>query len=249
MTIAWIDANWPAPENVVAGTTLRHHGVSTGPYASLNLAEHIDDDVAAVAENRRRFVVESGLPSEPVWLQQNHGVNVSLEAPQEIDVGSDALVSREPERVCVVLTADCLPVVFASRKTSEVAIAHAGWRGLCAGILEATVARMAACPTDILAWLGPAISQPAFEVGEEVREQFMRQYSGAVRHFRINGRGRYQADLYGLARQRLAEVGVTEVYGGDRCTHAESNEFFSYRRDGQCGRMATFVYRRQGSAK
>ncbi len=243
MTIAWMDADWPAPSNVHAGTTLRQNGVSAGAYSSLNLAAHVADDAAAVAENRRRFVVDCGLPSEPVWLRQTHSVNVSLEAPPDPDTGTDALITRKLNTVCVVLTADCLPVVFAASNGSEVAVAHAGWRGLCGGILEATVAGMAAWPSDILAWLGPAIAQGAFEVGCEVRDQFITEHADTASQFTQNALGRYQADLYGLARQRLASAGVSDVYGGGRCTHAESNEFFSYRRDGQCGRMATFVYR------
>ena len=142
-----------------------------------------------------------------------------------------------------MLSADCLPVVFAAADGNEVAIAHAGWRGLCGGILEATLAAMKTAPAGLLAWLGPAISQPAFEVGAEVRRQFVDRQRGAARHFTENERGRYQADLYGLAKQRLGKAGVTAVFGGDRCTWSESREFFSYRRDGRCGRMATFVYR------
>lgn len=243
MKLAWMDADWPAPSNIHAGTTLRQNGVSRGLYASLNLADHVADDAAAVAENRQRFVAACRLPAEPVWLRQKHSVNVSLEAPLEKARAADALVTCQPNTVAVVLTADCLPVVFAAANGSEVAVAHAGWRGLCGGILEITVAAMAARPADILAWLGPAIAQPAFEVGGEVRDQFMNQDAASASQFKKNARGAYQADLYGLARQRLASAGIRAVYGGQRCTYAESADFFSYRRDGQCGRMATFVYR------
>ena len=156
------------------------------------------------------------------------------------------MISRNAGTVCAVLTADCLPVVLAAADGAEVAVAHAGWRGLCAGILEATVAAMFSRAGDLVAWFGPAISQPAFEVGEEVRQQFVAHTAAAESHFAVNARGRLQADLYGLAAQRLAALGVTEIHGGDYCTHSDAERFFSYRRSGQCGRMATFVYRQPG---
>ncbi len=242
MTVEWLAAGWPAPPNVHAGTTLRGAGVSAGAYTTLNLGEHVADDPARVAENRRRFANACALPSEPVWLCQTHSSNVALDAPDCPDPGTDAIVTRKAGRVCAVLTADCLPVVFAASSGDEVAIAHAGWRGLCVGILEATVAAMRTPAADILVWLGPAIAQPAFEVGVEVRQQFVEQDDKAAAYFLENKRGRYQADLSGLARQRLQSLGVSEVHGGEHCTHAESSRFFSFRRDGQCGRMATFVY-------
>ena len=241
--ISWIDAQWPAPPNVCAGTTLRRGGVSEGVYASLNLGDHVDDDAASVDENRRRFAEACGLPAKPVWLQQSHSINVVIDGPPLPDSDVDAFITGNSNTVGVVLTADCLPVVFAAADGSEVAIAHAGWRGLCGGILEATLGAMATAPASLLAWLGPAISQPAFEVGAEVRQQFVDRQPAAARHFTQNERGRHQADLYGLAAQRLEKAGLTAVFGGDRCTWSESADFFSYRRDGQCGRMATFVYR------
>ena len=243
MTIVWIDADWPAPSNIRAGTTLRRGGVSKNACKSLNLGEHVSDDSAAVIENRRRFAADCGLPSEPRWLHQIHSVNVANGAPLQPDPGTDAMITREANTVCAVLTADCLPLVFAATDGSEVAVAHAGWRGLCNGILEATVAGMQTSPAEILAWLGPAISQPAFEVGAEVRDRFVERQAEATMHFVANTRGRFQADLYGLARQRLSALGVGGVYGGGRCTYTEQENFFSYRRDGQCGRMATFIYR------
>lgn len=242
MSIDWIKAEWPAPANIRAGTTLRSGGVSEDNWASLNLGEHVNDDVAAVAENRRRFRIECDLPSEPLWLSQTHSCNVARGAPLMPDAGTDAIVTRETGKVCAVLTADCLPVVFAANSGDEIAIAHAGWRGLCNGILEATVNAMSCKPNDMLVWLGPAISQPAFEVGVEVRAQFIAGQAGAGAHFVENNAGRFQADLYGLAKQRLETLDIAAVYGGDRCTHAENDRFFSYRRDGECGRMATFIY-------
>jgi len=242
MTVEWLAASWPALPNVHAGTTLRGGGVSSGVYATLNLGEHVADDAASVVENRRRFAEACTLPSEPIWLCQTHSSNVALDAPDCPDPGTDALVTRKPGRVCAVLTADCMPVVFAASGGHEVAISHAGWRGLCGGILEATVAAMRTPAADILVWLGPAIAQPAFEVGAGVRRQFVEYDGSAAAYFSENKRGRYQADLAGLARQRLESLGVREVHGGEHCTHAESSRFFSFRRDGQCGRMATFVY-------
>ncbi len=244
MSISSIPADWPAPDNVVGGTTLRGGGVSGAEFASLNLADHVGDDSASVAENRRRFRIEYSLPSEPVWLRQVHGTRVALGGTAPSLPEADGIVATEADVVCAVLTADCLPVLLTTSDGSAVAAAHAGWRGLSAGILEKTVSAMNATPERILAWLGPAISQPAFEVGDEVREQFVNRFDSAGACFSENGGGRWQADLYGLATLRLRECGVTRVFGGGCCTHDDSKRFFSYRRDGRCGRMATFIFRR-----
>lgn len=240
----WIRADWPAPQSVIAGTTLRGGGVSTGQYTALNLGAQVDDEPGAVEENRRRFRKLCQLPAEPVWLRQIHGTTVVADPPAATPAEADAIVSRRAETVCAVLTADCLPVLLAAADGSEVAAAHAGWRGLCAGVLEETVARLSAKPQSLLAWLGPAISQAAFEVGPEVRAKFLARDQAAAGSFVSNERGRWQADLYELARLRLQQAGVTRVYGGDRCTFAEPACFFSYRRDGPCGRMATFIFRK-----
>jgi YfiH family protein len=240
MSIAVVQADWQAPPGVIAGTTLRSGGHSEGPYASLNLGAHVGDEPAAVAANRASMLRELGLPAEPLWLRQTHGTEVAIESPA--DTAADARVTWQRGRVCAVLTADCLPVVLAAIDGSEVAVAHAGWRGLCNGILENTVRAMRTDATALQAWLGPAISQPAFEVGDEVREAFLAVDPAAAAHFSGNERSRYQADLYGLARQRLASLGVSPVSGGQCCTHAEAERFYSYRRDGACGRMATFAY-------
>jgi YfiH family protein len=240
----WLRADWPAPEGVVGGTTLRTGGSSTDRYASLNLGAHVGDASEQVAENRRRFIETCGLSGEPVWLNQVHGSRVlvdppSTAAPPEADV----VVCRRPGSAAVVLTADCLPVLFASLDRDEVAAAHAGWRGLVSGVLEATVSALQSPPDRILTWLGPAISQPSFEVGPEVRERFCDHDPAAVAHFEKNARGRWQADLYGLARQRLQAAGIHRIHGGTRCTYRERARFFSYRRDGECGRMCSFVFR------
>lgn len=240
--IAFLPADWPAPAGVVAGTTCRDGGVSRGAYSSLNLASHVGDDPAAVAVNRKRASAACGFPSEPRWLRQVHGKNVLRAGASAEPAEADAIVASGPGVVCAVLTADCLPVVFASRHGNEVAAAHAGWRGLAAGVLEATVSAMNASPGDLLAWLGPAISQAAFEVGAEVRAAFLDADPGAESCFRETESGRWLADLYALARRRLAACGLEAVYGGGHCTYAEPETWFSYRRDGECGRMATFIY-------
>ncbi len=240
----WLEANWPAPAGVVAGTSLRTGGVSIGRYRSLNLGAHVGDANASVTENRRRFLEACDLPQEPVWLNQVHGTEVSIDPCSNVrPPAADALVARSAGTVCAVLTADCLPVLFASLHGNEVAAAHAGWRGLLNGVLEATVSAMTESPGRILAWLGPAISQASFEVGPEVREKFCDRDPGAAQHFTKNGRGRWQADLYGLARQRLQAAGLRQVHGGGLCTYADPQRFFSYRRDGECGRMCSFVFR------
>jgi YfiH family protein len=239
----WIEANWPAPVGVQAGTTLRHPGHSGKCYASLNLGAHVGDAPDAVADNRQRFRQLCALPSEPLWIHQVHGATIVVDPPADSYPEADAVVSRQAGSVCAVLTADCLPALFVSADGREVAAAHAGWRGLLQGVLEATVDAMTSPAGDVLAWLGPAISQPAFEVGGEVREQFVALDPTATRHFAANNEGRWQADLYGLARQQLARAGVVQVYGGSYCTCRDANSFFSFRRDGQCGRMASFVFR------
>jgi YfiH family protein len=237
----WLKADWPAPAGIIAGTTLRTGGVSSGRYNSLNLGAHVGDASASVAENRRRFLEACDLPQEPVWLTQVHGTRVIIDPPAASATGGCGAPGRR--HVCAVLTADCLPVLFASLDDTEVAAAHAGWRGLLNGVLEATVSAMTARPGRILAWLGPAISQASFEVGPEVREQFCDRDAAAAVHFAKNARGRWQADLYGLARQRLQTAGLRQVYGGGFCTFADTQRFFSYRRDGKCGRMCSFVFR------
>ncbi len=244
MKADWIRADWNAPAGIVAGTTLRQGGVSQREFASLNLGDHVGDRPEHVAQNRRIFRELCGLPANPAWLRQVHGVHIARnpaggsQAPE-----ADAVYSNAPVAICAVLTADCLPVLFCSADGTEVAAAHAGWRGLCHGVLEATLAEFSAPGGQIQAWLGPAISQEAFEVGSEVREAFILADPAAKTCFSQNPSGRWQADLYEIARLRLAACGVTAVSGGSFCTYAETDLFFSYRRDGECGRMATFVAR------
>ena len=240
--IDWIAPDWPAPAHVRVLSTLRAGGVSDGPYESLNLAAHVGDRPAAVAANRLLLREAAHLPAEPLWLEQVHGTDVIRHPGESLVVRADASVAFEPGRVCVVMTADCLPVVLTDRGGTRVGVAHAGWRGLLDGIVEATIAALGTTPTELRAWLGPAIGPDAFEVGGEVRTAFADRNPAAAGYFRPNQRDRYQADLYGLARLALAAAGVGSVHGGGWCTHRESERFFSFRRDGVTGRMATLAW-------
>jgi YfiH family protein len=228
--------------------TLRSGGVSAPPYDSLNLAAHVGDEARAVAENRRRLRTQLRLPEEPAWMEQVHGIDVlDLDAASTAAPASspraDAAFTRRNGRVCAVQVADCLPVLLAVRDGSAVAAAHAGWRGLAAGVLEATVTRLAVEPVRLLAWLGPGIGPAHFEVGEEVRNAFLTHNVAAAGAFTGNPRGRWQCDLVALARARLAALGVAAVFGGEWCTYADAARFFSYRRDGRCGRMTALIWR------
>lgn len=249
MSGGWIPADWPAPNGVIAGTTTRVGGISSGIYASLNLGAHVGDDPAAVAENRARFVAMCGLPREPDWLNQVHGTAVRIAAGTDgvaADTAeADAAIARDPSTVVAVLTADCLPILLCAGSGAEIAAIHAGWRGLAAGVIAVTVSRMATAPGELLAWLGPAISQAAFEVGDEVRQAFVGREAATATCFEPNENGRWQADLYALARLQLHRAGVGAVYGGDLCTYGDPDRFFSYRRDGRCGRMASFIGRKR----
>ncbi len=243
----WIRADWPAPQRILAGTTTRSGGVSLGVYASLNVAGHVGDTDESVELNRQKMIEMCGLPAEPRWLRQVHGTRVAYAGSVEFGdaaPAADAAIADSAGEVCAVLTADCLPILLCATDGSEVAAAHGGWRGLAAGICEATVAALSTAPELLIAWLGPAISQSAFEVGDEVRAAFIAVDPSAARCFCENEHGRWQADLYALARQRLATAGVGNVYGGGLCTYADAQRFFSYRRDGECGRMASFIVRR-----
>ena len=237
---------WPAPRNVRAAFTTRGGGVSVPPFESLNVAAHVGDTASAVDENRRRLRAHLQLPAEPSWIEQVHGTDVAdLDTvPPEHAIGfaADAVISRRTNRVCVVQVADCLPVLFAARDGSAVAAAHAGWRGLAAGVLEATVANLGIDPSRVVAWLGPAIGREHFEVGAEVRSAFVARDPDATEAFAANARGRWQCDLAALARRRLEAIRLTRVFDGSCCTYADAARFFSYRRDGQCGRMAALIW-------
>ena len=236
----WITPDWPAPGGVHALSTTRLGGVSEGPYQSLTLGDHVGDRTEHVATNRAR--VASCLPAPPLWLAQVHGTCV-VDAARAVDgAQADASIVRTRDRVCAVMTADCLPVLFCDQRGQVVAAAHAGWRGLAGGVLEATLAAMAVPAPDVMAWLGPAIGPAAFEVGDEVRAAFVAADPAAAAAFVPHAAGKWLADLYSLARLRLHAHGVTAIYGGDRCTVSEPGAFFSHRRDRVTGRMASLIW-------
>lgn len=239
----FIVPDWPAPPGVRAVITTRAGGHSGGPFASFNLAEHVGDDSAAVAANRARLRAALRLPAEPLWLEQVHGADVARFGAGGKPPRADAAVAAAAGQVCAVLVADCLPVIFASRDGSAFGIAHAGWRGLAAGVLERTLEALDRPAAEVLAWLGPCIGPQAFEVGEEVYRAFVGADPAAGRRFAPNPRGRWWADLAGLARDRLAAAGVAGIHGGGTCTYEDPARFFSYRRDGVTGRFAALVWR------
>mgnify|MGYP003333281937 CR=1 FL=1 len=239
-TPAGFAPDWPAPPGVRAWVTER--GPGAGRYGSLNLATHVGDAPDEVAANRARLRRALSLPAEPDWLEQVHGTRV-LDLDRERIEPADGAVTGEVGVVCVVMTADCLPVLLADRQGRRVGVAHAGWRGLAGGVLPAAVRALHVPPEQILAWLGPAIGPMAYEVGAEVRDAFVAASPAAAEHFVANARGRWQADLEGLARDSLMSAGVAAIFGGGLCTYAESARFFSHRREAPCGRMATLIWK------
>ena len=232
--------DWPAPKQVRTLQTTRLGGVSSTPYDSLNLGDHVGDAPLAVAHNR--MLLNTLLPSEPVWLEQAHGTLVANADHASCLPQADACIARHRAAVCVVMTADCLPVLLCDKQGSVVGAAHAGWKGLAAGVIEATVQAMDVAPQNLMAWLGPAISQDAFEVGDEVRAAFIAAQPQALEAFIPGQNGKWFADIYTLARLRLNALGITQIYGGGYCTYRERERFFSYRRDGATGRMGTFIW-------
>lgn len=240
--LSWLTPDWPAPAWVRAATTTRAGGMSRAPYDSLNLGDHVGDDPAIVAANRTRLRHVLRLPGEPRWIGQVHGTTLVDVAQVSPECPADGAYSRRPGVVCAVLTADCLPLLLCTRQGARVAAVHAGWRGLAAGMIEAAVDALGAPGEDMLAWLGPAIGPRAFEVGDEVRQLFLRHDRAAEQAFRPSPAGRWRADIYLLARQRLHNRGVQAVYGGGECTYHDARRFFSYRRDGVTGRMASLIW-------
>ena len=242
---AWLDAEWPAPCGVRALTTLRHGlGSSQAPFDAFNLGLRCGDETATVFENRQQLSAALGLPSPPRWLRQVHGVDVAIE-PGVDEPETDASVTSTPGRVLAILTADCLPVVFSAKDGSEIAAAHAGWRGLADGVLEATLAAMRTPAHDVIAWLGPCAGPQAYEIGQEVFEAFVSRDARAASAFLATRPGHWKVDLYALARQRLADAGLapSNIHGGGLCTISDPSRFFSHRRDQRTGRMATLVWR------
>ncbi len=252
--------DWPAPANVLALTTSRQlpagaAACSRGGYAEFNLASHVGDQPAAVAANRRLLLDQLGADVRAIqWLNQVHGVEVFCAVSSADNVpDADAVICREPGQAVAVLTADCLPVLFCDRGGREVAAAHAGWRGLCRGVLANTVSAFNAPPQELVAWLGPAISAQHFEVGEEVRAAFLRDFAGpgaaeieAAFALRRGVPGKFLADLYQLARLQLNSLGIGAISGGEHCTVTEEALFYSYRRQPRCGRQASIIALRTG---
>lgn len=235
----FIVPDWPAPARVRALQTTRQGGLSRAPYASLNFGMHVGDNALTVAANRN--LLNTMVPSEPVWLEQVHGTAVLMAESAGCAPTADACITRSANAVCAVMTADCLPVFLCDDVGTVAGVAHAGWRGLADGVIESTVIAMKTAPSSLLAWLGPAIGPQAFEVGAEVREAFMRHDAASEFAFVPHG-DKYLADIYLLARQRLQALGVNRIYGGDFCTYSDAERFFSYRRDGRTGRMASLIW-------
>lgn len=249
LSSSFIRPKWPAPSNVHAVVTTRLGGLSLPPYDGLNLAFHVGDHAATVVENRRKLLTalnEISPCGPPQWLQQIHGTDVvdAFSEPKlraQTVPEADAVTTTHRGLPCVVMTADCLPVFFSDRNGNRVAVAHAGWRGLCHGILENTLARFTN-PAEVMCWLGPAIGANAFEVGAEVRDAFMKADKSAASAFVAKANGKYHADIYELARQRLVKAGIGMISGGEMCTVSDSTRFYSYRREQTTGRMASIIW-------
>ena len=242
----WIVPDWPVPAEVRALVTTRAGGVSSGPYASMNLGIRTADDPAAVAGNRTRLL--RCLPQPPRWLAQVHGTTVVdadalTGSPTEVPQ-ADASVARCPGTVCAILIADCLPILLTDRAGGCVGAAHAGWRGLAGGVIANTVAHMPAAPADLMAWIGPGIGPTAFEVGDDVLQAFCADAPERKSAFKsLPAAGKWLCDLPALARDALRRAGVTQVYGGDLCTYTDPQRFYSHRRNPVTGRMAALIWR------
>ena len=250
MPVNFIEPDWPAPKNVRALQTTRLGGVSVFPFESLNLGAHVEDSEVSVRENRKRL--QKLLPSAPLWLQQVHGTSLVTEQMGQRCPEADGSITQKTNEVCTVMTADCLPVLLCDEAGTQVAAVHAGWRGLADGILEEAVGQFKCSPDSILAWLGPAIGPNAFEVGKSVYDAFCSQNLLASGCFvkQVNQPNqeyvgvleKWHADIYALAKLRLNSIGLSQVYGGDFCTYTDEERFFSYRRDGKTGRMASCIW-------
>ncbi len=251
---SYLDAIWPGegsgkPANVHAITTLNNGGVSTGDFCEYNLAKHVGDDLQAVKANREKLCTDLRLPSEPIWLEQVHSNKVinldeldSTDAAVTDAIQADGSLSNREGMVCVVMTADCLPIFFCNKKGNEVAVAHAGWRGLHAGIIGNTIKMMRSSPSEILVSLGPAIGPQAFEVGDDVLDAFVTKNSLNRSAFVASAKGKYLCDIYQLARIELQERGITKIAGGEYCTYRDSQQFYSFRRQQKTGRMASLIW-------
>jgi hypothetical protein len=229
-----IKANWPAPKNIIAGCTTRADG---------NMATHVGDDLNTVLGNREKFKASLGVAREPLWLQQEHTATIVC-ADNDFAKPplADASFAEKPGNICVVMTADCLPILMCNKQATKVAAVHAGWRGLADGILLRSIDAMQAAPEDLLVWFGPAISKDVFEVGDDVRDAFLSKKTALPAHFTEHKPGKYCCDMLAIARFQLAQKGIFVSYGGEHCTYLDANNFYSYRRDGKTGRMASFVF-------
>ncbi|MEK6749910.1 MAG: peptidoglycan editing factor PgeF [Pseudomonadota bacterium] len=239
---SWIVPDWPAPTHVRAVSTTRIGGVSAAPFDSFNCGDHVGDAAENVRENRRFLATKLGLKNEPLWLRQVHGVHVANHVTPNDICEADAAISTQAHQPCVVMTADCLPVLLCDRAGSAVGVAHAGWRGLLNGVIETTVDAMQRPAQQLLAWLGPAIGPAHFEVGDDVYNAFAQARPESMHAFRAGRAGHWYADIFELARYALLRRGIVAVYGGGICTYSEKTRFFSFRRDGRTGRMATVIW-------
>ena len=243
MSLEFIYPDWPSPKNINCVTTTRGGGFSKNEYASFNLGGHVKDLTKLVNLNRQKLQQELQLPNEPVWLNQVHGKDVlELDDATQSNITADASHTDMTGIVCAILTADCLPVVFCDQRGEHIAAAHAGWRGLVAGVLEKTLQAFPVVNEELMCWLGPAIGAEKFEVGSEVMQQFIDKDAMHENAFNAKASDKYLADIYQLARNILTKHGVRSISGGDHCTYSESEKFYSYRRDGETGRMATLIW-------
>jgi YfiH family protein len=239
----YINPDWPAPDNIKAFTTLRFDGHSQPPFDSFNLSTREPADTKDALANRQQLKQELGLNNEPVWISQVHGTKaIQADACSKTGPEADASYTREPNTICAVLTADCLPLLVCNKTGTEVAAIHAGWKGLQAGVIEATLAELSSPAEDCLVWLGPGMGPKAFEVRDDVRDLFLAADPQAEQAFKSINEHQWLCDIYALAKQRLHKLGVTNIYGGDRCTYTESENFYSYRRNPVTGRMASLIW-------
>lgn len=243
MNNQYLKPDWPAPSCISAFTTLRFGGVSQPPYDTFNLADHVNDSSEHVKKNREILKKDLGLINEPIWIEQTHS-SIAIEATSaHRDCEADASFTKQPHQVCVILTADCLPLLVCNKKGTEVAAIHAGWKGLANGVIVSTLEKLHSSPEELLVWLGPAISAAHYEVGDEVRQAFIETIPNAESAFMPSPRQRWLADLYTLAKLQMNQLGVTAIYGGNHCTYADPERFYSYRRDGvETGRMASLIW-------
>lgn len=236
-----VEPAWSSPSRVRALCTTRHGGYSDAPYDSLNLAAHVGDDSNHVLANRELLQKTLSLPAEPNWLEQTHSTRVVILEENASRI-ADAAITRQTNNLAVVMTADCLPVLLCNRAGSEVAAIHAGWRGLADGVIETTLRQMQSPADELMAWIGPGISQQCFEVGDEVWDIFVAQGEHNQRYFKANRPGHWLCDLHGLATAILSRYGITEIARASACSYSDESCFFSYRRNASTGRMASLIW-------